>query len=121
MSCTSRSIAPAVSPSTAPSAPSRIEYGLASWYGRERQGRRTASGEPFDSAQLTAAHRTAAFGSAALVTNLANGRTVWVRINDRGPALPERVLDLSYAAAQQLDMVSTGVARVKIAFFAAPP
>lgn len=94
---------------------------MASWYGRERQGRRTASGERYDSEQLTAAHRTAMFGSAALVTNLGNGRQVWVRINDRGPALTERVLDLSYAAARQLDMVRAGLARVKIEFFAAGP
>src|SRR5215472_12100490 len=93
---------------------------LASWYGRERHGRRTASGEIFDSNQLVAAHRTAPFGTYALVTNLANGRTVQVRINDRGPAVAGRVVDLSYAAARQLDMVYVGVTRVKIEFLAAP-
>jgi rare lipoprotein A len=119
VSCTSRSAAP---PPTAPSpAPSlRIQYGLASWYGRERHGRRTASGEIFDSNQLVAAHRTAPFGAYALVTNLANGRTVQVRINDRGPAVAGRVIDLSYAAARQLDMVHVGVTRVKVEFLAAP-
>jgi rare lipoprotein A len=119
VSCTSRSAAP---PPTAPSsAPSlRIQYGLASWYGRERHGRRTASGEIFDSNQLVAAHRTAPFGTYALVTNLANGRTVQVRINDRGPAIAGRLIDLSYAAARQLDMVHVGVTRVKVEFLAAP-
>jgi rare lipoprotein A (RlpA)-like double-psi beta-barrel protein len=118
-SCTSRSAAP---PPTAPSlAPSLgIQYGLASWYGRERHGRRTASGEIFDSNQLVAAHRTAPFGTYALVTSLTNGLTVQVRINDRGPAVAGRVIDLSYAAARQLDMVHVGVTRVKVEFLAAP-
>jgi rare lipoprotein A len=118
-SCTSRSAAP---PPTAPYPASslRIQYGLASWYGRERHGRRTASGEIFDSNQLVAAHRTAPFGTYALVTNLANGRTVQVRINDRGPAVAGRLVDLSYAAACQLDMVHVGVTRVKVEFLAAP-
>ncbi len=118
-SCTSRSAAP---PPTAPyPEPSRrLQYGLASWYGRERHGRRTASGEIFDSNQLVAAHRTAPFGTYALVTNLANGRTVQVRINDRGPAVAGRLIDLSYAAARQLDMVHVGVTRVKIELLAAP-
>jgi rare lipoprotein A len=97
-----------------------MQYGLASWYGRERHGRRTASGEIVDSNQLVAAHRTAPFGTYALVTNLVNGRTVQVRINDRGPAVAGRVVDLSYAAARQLDMVSVGVTRAKIAFLAVP-
>ena len=119
VSCTSRSAAPPpTAPYQAPSPP--IQYGLASWYGRERHGRRTASGEIFDSNQLVAAHRTAPFGTYALVTNLANGRTVQVRINDRGPAVAGRVVDLSYAAARQLDMVLVGVTRVKIEFLAAP-
>jgi rare lipoprotein A (peptidoglycan hydrolase) len=116
-SCTSRSAAP---PPTAPEPSRRLQYGLASWYGRERHGRRTASGEIFDSNQLVAAHRTAPFGTYALVTNLANGQTVQVRINDRGPAVAGRVVDLSYAAARQLDMVHVGVTRVKIEFLAAP-
>ena len=118
-SCTSRSAAP---PPTAlyPAPSLRIQYGLASWYGRERHGRRTASGEIFDSNQLVAAHRTAPFGIYALVTNLANGRIVQVRINDRGPAVAGRVVDLSYAAARQLDMVQAGITHVKVEFLAAP-
>ena len=118
-SCTSRSAAPP--PTTSYPAPSLgTQYGLASWYGQERHGRRTASGEIFDSNQLVAAHRTAPFGMYALVTNLSNGRTVQVRINDRGPAMAERVVDLSYAAARQLDMVHVGITRVKIEFLAMP-
>jgi len=113
-SCTRQHVS---APAATPPVPAlRIQYGLASWYGRERQGQRTASGELFDSAQLTAAHRTAPLGTYALVTNLDNGRTVWVRINDRGPSTGERVLDLSYAAARQLGMVRTGVTRVKVEF-----
>ena len=107
-----------VSRPTPPDPALRIQYGLASWYGRERQGRRTASGELFDSAQLTAAHRTAPFGTYAHVTNLENGRTVRVRINDRGPASAKYVLDLSYAAARQLGMVRTGITQVKVEFLA---
>ena len=122
-SCTRRSIPP---PATVPSRPAppgpdlRIEYGLASWYGRERHGKRTASGEIYESDKLTAAHRTAPFGTYARVTNLANGRSVEVRINDRGPAIGRRVLDLSYAAARQLDMVRTGVVRVKVEWLTVP-
>ena len=124
-SCTSRSAgppptAPYPAPDAIPTPSLRIQYGLASWYGRERHGRRTASGEIFDSNQLVAAHRTGPFGTYALVTNLANGRTVQVRINDRGPAVAGRVVDLSYAAACQLDMVHVGVTHVKIEFLAAP-
>jgi rare lipoprotein A len=118
-SCTSRSATPPpAAPSPVPSP--RIQYGLASWYGRERHGWRTASGELFDSNQLVAAHRTAPFGTYALVTNLANGRTVQVRINDRGPAVAGRLVDLSYAAARQLGMVHAGVTHVKVEFLAAP-
>ena len=107
-----------VSRPTPPDPALRIQYGLASWYGRERQGRRTASGELFDNAQLTAAHRTAPFGTYARVTNIENGRTVRVRINDRGPASEKYVLDLSYAAARQLGMVRTGITQVKVEFLA---
>lgn len=115
-SCTRQPSPPAVPAPPAP--PLRIQYGLASWYGREWHGQRTASGEIYDSRQLTAAHRTAPFGTYALVTNLENGRTVQVRINDRGPGTAGRVLDLSYAAARQLGMVRAGVTRVKVEFLA---
>lgn len=105
-------------PDTTPVPDFRVEYGTATWYGRERHGRRTANGEIFDSDKLTAAHRTAPLDTYARVTNLANGRTVWVRINDRGPAIKKHVLDLSYAAARQLGMVHAGITRVKIEFLA---
>jgi peptidoglycan lytic transglycosylase len=92
--------------------------GLASWYGRWHQGRPTASGEAFDMNQRTAAHRTIPFGTRLRVTNVANGRSVVVRVNDRGPRVPERVLDLSLAAAKALGMVGEGVARVEIVVLA---
>ena len=88
--------------------------GLASWYGPGFAGRRTSSGEVFDPGQLTAAHRTLPFGTVVRVVNLDNGRAVQVRINDRGPFKPGRVIDLSRAAAEQLDMVRAGVAPVRV-------
>jgi rare lipoprotein A len=88
--------------------------GSASWYGRELQGSPTASGEPFDMHALTAAHRTLPLGSYARVKNLDNGRSVVVRINDRGPHARRRMIDLSYAAAQEIRMVGSGTARVEV-------
>jgi rare lipoprotein A len=85
------------------------QTGEASWYGRQHHGKRTASGEVYDMHQLTAAHRTLPLGTRVLVTNLDNGRTVEVRINDRGPFVARRVLDLSYAAARRLGAVGDGV------------
>jgi rare lipoprotein A len=88
--------------------------GQASWYGAEHQGKITASGEPFNMHALTAAHRELPFGSRVRVTNLNNGRSVIVRINDRGPFRKGRIIDLSRQAAEQLDMLKTGTAPVKI-------
>ena len=88
--------------------------GLASWYGGVHQGRPTASGEIFDMRQLTAAHRTLPLGTRLRVANLENGRIVRVRVNDRGPYVTDRILDLSYGAARALDMVERGVARVRL-------
>lgn len=96
------------------SAPRRVQTGRASWYGQTHQGKKTASGEPFDMNALTAAHRTLPLGTRVLVTNLANGRSVEVRINDRGPAVADRIIDLSYGAARALDAVGDGVVRVRI-------
>lgn len=93
---------------------SRAEVGLASWYGGVHQGRPTASGEIFDMRQLTAAHRTLPLGTRLRVANLENGRIVRVRVNDRGPYVTDRILDLSYGAARALDMVERGVARVRL-------
>lgn len=88
--------------------------GLASWYGEYHHGLPTASGEVFDMAQLTAAHRTLPLGTRLRVTNLENGRTVWVRVNDRGPYIDGRVLDLSHEAARVLRMVERGVVPVRL-------
>lgn len=90
------------------------EIGEASWYGKAHQGQRTASGENFDMHALTAAHRTLPFGTIVRVTDLGNGRSVNVRINDRGPVRADRIIDLSYEAARKLGFVARGTARVKI-------
>jgi rare lipoprotein A len=92
----------------------RNQSGMASFYGRECKGRRTASGERFDPNQLTAAHRTLPFGTLVKVTNLDNGRHVVVRINDRGPYARNRVLDLSRAAARKLGFEREGTAYVRL-------
>ena len=88
--------------------------GLASYYGARHHGNKTASGERFDQNALTAAHRSLAFGSRVRVTNLRNSKTVVVRINDRGPFSPKRIIDLSQKAAEQLDMLRDGVVPVRI-------
>jgi len=93
---------------------SRSEMGLASWYGEPHHGQTTASGEIFDMTQLTAAHRTLPLGTRLRVVNLQNGLTVRVRVNDRGPYIDGRVLDLSREAARALDMVERGVVPVKL-------
>lgn len=97
-------------------APDRRPYqiGLASYYGRHFHGRRTANGERFDMYDFTAAHRALPLGSVIRVTNVSNGRSVRVRVNDRGPYIRGRVIDLSYAAAYRLGMVRSGLARVAI-------
>ena len=88
--------------------------GIASWYGAAHHGRRTASGEIFDMNAMTAAHRTYPFGTRVRVTDLATGRTVVVRINDRGPFVRGRIIDLSRAAAARLGIVQAGTARVRV-------
>jgi rare lipoprotein A len=89
--------------------------GLASYFSREIAGNRTASGERCDPDTLTAAHRTAPFGSRMRVTNLSTGRSVVVRINDRGPFRAGRVIDLSHAAAREIGMHRSGTAKVSLA------
>jgi rare lipoprotein A len=91
------------------------EVGLAGWYGEELKGRKTAAGEAFDPGGLTAAHRTLALRSYAEVTSLETGRTVLVRINDRGPYHGKRILDLSRRAAQKLGITGVGMVRVRAA------
>lgn len=91
--------------------------GEASWYGPGFHGNPTASGETYDMHELTAAHRTLPLGTRALVRNLDNDRTVVVRINDRGPFVDGREIDLSYAAAHQIGMLSPGLAKVEVVPF----
>src|SRR5262245_8498050 len=86
--------------------------GMASYY--RFDGKRTANGETFDGAELTAAHRTLPFGTKLRVTNVATGQSVTVRVNDRGPFIPGRVVDVSHSAAQALGMTQQGVAKVKL-------
>jgi rare lipoprotein A len=91
-----------------------VETGLASWYGQGFHGKRTASGEVFNQEQFTAAHRTLPWGSRVKVTNLANGKSAEVRINDRGPFGKGRIIDVSRAAARVLGIVESGIANVRV-------
>jgi rare lipoprotein A len=91
-----------------------VERGLASWYGPGFHSERTSSGEPYDMYAMTAAHKTLPIPAYVRVTNLENGRSVVVRVNDRGPFVGERIIDLSYTAASKLDMLRAGTARVEI-------
>ncbi|WP_320170901.1 septal ring lytic transglycosylase RlpA family protein [Maridesulfovibrio sp.] len=90
------------------------EEGIASWYGEKFHGKVTASGEPYDMDKLTAAHNYLPLGVKVTVTNLDNNKSVDVVINDRGPFVPDRIIDLSRAAARELDIVDSGKARVRI-------
>lgn len=96
------------------------ETGIASWYGVPYNGRRSASGEIYDMEKLTAAHRTFPFGTWLEVTDLDNGKKVEVRINDRGPFVSHRIIDLSLAAARDIEMVGPGTARVRLKVIAPP-
>jgi len=91
-----------------------VQEGIASWYGGKFHGRTTANGEIFDTNKFTAAHKTLPFGTMIRVTNLENGSTTTVRINDRGPFIPGRIIDLSRAAAMEIGMTGSGIARVRI-------
>ena len=90
------------------------ETGMASWYGKDFHGRKTANGETYDMHGVSAAHRTLSLGTVVRVTNLDNFKSIKVRINDRGPFARNRILDLSYGAARELEFVAQGMARVKI-------
>ena len=92
----------------------KVQIGKGSWYGKPFQGKLTASGEHYNMYDLTAAHRTFPFNSMVKVTNLKNGRSVIVRVNDRGPYHGGRIIDLSYLAAKKLGYVKKGVAKLKI-------
>jgi rare lipoprotein A len=91
-----------------------IENGISSWYGPNFHGKLTANGETYDMNGVTAAHRTLPFGTILLVENLDNGKTVQVRINDRGPYAKNRIIDLSKGAAERIDMIGPGTARVRL-------
>ncbi|MGH7369396.1 MAG: septal ring lytic transglycosylase RlpA family protein, partial [Candidatus Methylomirabilaceae bacterium] len=97
------------------------EVGVASWYGVPYHGRRTSSGEVYDMYQLTAAHREIPLGSWVEVTNLTNGRSLAVRINDRGPFVEGRIIDLSYESASLLGVTGPGLARVRVRLSQPPP
>ncbi|HEX7840722.1 MAG TPA: septal ring lytic transglycosylase RlpA family protein, partial [Kofleriaceae bacterium] len=99
---------------TQPGARPGVEHGLATFYGLEQRGGPTASGERFDPHQLTAAHRTLPFGTWVRVTNTKNGRSVNVRINDRGPYGKGRIIDVSEEAARRLGMLDAGVVPVTV-------
>ena len=96
------------------SRPHPYQVGTASWYGEYFEGKPTASGEPYDMYDMTAAHPTIALGSYVRVTNLHNGRAVVVRVNDRGPIVPGRIIDLSYGAASALQFAGKGLQRVRL-------
>ncbi|MGH9744947.1 MAG: septal ring lytic transglycosylase RlpA family protein [Candidatus Acidiferrales bacterium] len=116
-------------PSTAPPSTTRqqtsvpgayIEEGVASWYGYPFQGRRTSNGEVYEMHEFTAAHRTLPFNAVVRVTNLSNGKQTEVRINDRGPFVANRVIDLSLSAAQAIEMVGPGTASVRLEVISGP-
>jgi rare lipoprotein A len=91
-----------------------VQHGVASWYGGEFHGRPTSSGEVYDMYQLSCAHNTLPLGTVVMVTNIENGRSLELKVNDRGPFVKERILDVSYAAAQMLGMWEKGTALVKV-------
>ncbi|MEA3001380.1 MAG: rare lipoprotein [Sphingomonadales bacterium] len=107
-------VAPAPEAQAAPQSFEAAGQGEASYYGAELAGNRTASGERFDPRAFTCAHRSLPIGTMLRVTNLANGRSVLVRVNDRGPFARSRILDMSLAAARDIDMVRAGKARVRL-------
>ena len=113
-------LAQAPAPAPAPAATPDATTGKAAYYGKKFQGRKTASGEPFDMNKLTAASNDHPFGTKLKVTNVANGKSVEVRVNDRLTG-GDRIVDLSYAAAQQIGMVKAGLAEVKVEVSAPAP
>ncbi len=106
--------APPPAPPVQPRVPVYRQAGIASWYGGDFQGRKTASGEVFDMVTPSAAHRTLPLGTEIRVTNLNNSKSITVRVNDRGPFIANRILELSYAAARSLGFSAEGTARVSI-------
>jgi len=115
-----RAQVPRPPPSRASAVPGSIETGIASWYGHPYHGRRAADGETYDMETLVAAHRTLPFNTWVRVYNLTNNKTVDVRIIDRGPFVDGRIIDLSHAAAQAIDMIGPGIAQVRVEILSAP-
>src|SRR5258707_5739541 len=111
---------PGPPPPVSAAKPGDTETGMASWYGHPYHGRAAANGEIYDMEKPTAAHRTLPFGTWVRVTNLANEKSVEVRIIDRGPFVGGRIIDLSHAAAEVIDMVGSGIARVRLDIVSAP-
>jgi rare lipoprotein A len=111
---------PSGTPHQAGQQPEYVEEGVASWYGAPFNGHRTSNGEIYDMYQMTAAHRTLPFGAVVRVTNLRNGKQTEVRVNDRGPFVAGRIIDLSLSAAQAIEMVGTGTAPVHLEVIAGP-
>ena len=91
-----------------------VQYGIASWYGKDFHGKPTSSGEIYDMYQLTCAHNTFPLGTVVMVTHMENGKSVELKVNDRGPFVKDRIIDLSYAAAQIIGMYEKGTAYVKV-------
>jgi rare lipoprotein A len=120
--CSTVTPPPSPVPGPAPGQPAEgyEEVGVASWYGAQHHGKRTASGEVFDMNQLTAAHRTLPFGTRVRVTNRDNNQSTEVRINDRGPFVKGRILDVSYAAARQLGALGSGTFPVRLRIISLP-
>jgi len=112
--------APPIARIPAPAQPTMMETGLASWYGPKFHGKLTASGEVFNQEKFTAAHPTLPWGSKVKVTNLANGKSVDVRINDRGPFGKGRIIDVSRAGARALGMVGRGITTVRVEWLSDP-
>ena len=108
-------VLPACSGKTAKRSSGYVQEGLASYYAHKFNGRTTASGEVYDEQKMTAAHRDLPFGTNVRVTNLSNNKSVVLKINDRGPFVKGRIIDVSYAAAKRLDFIEEGVIRVRVA------
>jgi rare lipoprotein A len=125
--CVSAAVAqtsPAAAPASAPAAAASVgvaETGKLAWYGKKFAGRKTASGEAFNPEALTMAHKTLPFGTLVKVTSPKNGKSVTLRVNDRGPTQADRIGDVSYAAARQLGMVRSGVIDAELTVVGAAP
>ena len=120
LGCATTSTAPPREEGARPSGATKVQRGKASFYAKRFHGRKTANGERFDVNAMTAAHRKLPFGTMVKVTNLENGRSVVVRINDRGPFARGRVIDLSPAAARRIEMIRAGIVPVTVEVLSLP-